>query len=149
VASLTGEFCVSLLQREIRVLAVIESGLLPIIRRMTGGAFRAQATLVHIVDPVTSDANLVQLFRIDITLMTILTFQAGVLAFKGEFRVLAVVEADFAPVLRCMAALAFLAISPFVFVIRAMTGDTGFGQILFVQIARVTGVTANRLMLAG
>jgi len=149
MASLAGELRVPLPQREFGILVVVEGGLLPIVRRMAGGARRTQAALVHIVGPVAGDTGLVQLLRIDVALVAILAFQPGVLAFECEFRVLVVVEADLAPVLRRMTALAFLTIASLVLVIRAVTGDAGFGQFLFVQIARVTGIAANRLVLAG
>lgn len=133
VAGPACEFPMPLPQGEPGVLVVIEGGTFPFGRAMTGGAFRAKGSLMHVVLAMAGLAGRRQLFLVHVAAMAVLTFQFRMPVPEREARVLVVVEGNPFPVAWRMAALALRSVAALVPIVGLVAGDTSRSEILFVK----------------
>lgn len=140
------ELGVLVAKRELGVLVVIESDLLPARRAVTILALYAVAAFVFVVFLVTGDTGLLELLPVQIAGMAGLAGSFRVAPLESELGVLPVIESDTPPVLGPMAVVAFGAVTAVVNVIQSMAGHAIDRRVL-VSLAGVASGAGHFPML--
>ncbi len=122
---------------------MVEGDLFPVGRAVTGGAFLAECSLMHVIFPMARMTGRRQLLLIDLAAMAVLAFQFRVPVPKPEARVLVMVEGTLFPATRRVAFLAFLPVASLVLIVGLVAGETSRPEILLVEVPGVATIALD------
>jgi len=132
-------------QGKVCVFLMIELGAGPAGRRVALIAFPAMPVIVGVVVLVAREAVVVPVLVVELAFVTGAAAQFTVAVLQREFRIPVVIEKRGVPVLRCMAAVAALAVIRFVYIVQCMARIALGGRGLIALVGMTTA--AGQLLM--